>query len=242
MIDEKFIKTWDPGNSHNAYEIEYEDILKSVEAEKNSKEKSIKLLTFKRLYKWKTRNRSYHLIQTRKYEILYQKAFNDVITKLDDDKKIEILYKKENKPALLPGIRFAVASTILHFLFPKRFPIIDVRTISTLWDKGYLREFKSKESIKENLDGYLAYKKLILRIRDTYENITVRQIDRALFTYNEMKEKLIKIIKISKTLSLDDVKKTLNISNKKIISLISDLTEEFNENLRRLNDLKIKFT
>ena len=57
-----------------------------------------------------------------------------------------------------------------------------------------------------------------------------------------MKEKLIKIIKISKTLSLDDVKKTLNISNKKIISLISDLTEEFNENLRRLNDLKIKFT
>ena len=132
---------------------------------------------------------------------------------------------KEKKK--LSGILDPVASTILHFMYPDKFPIKDVRTVGTLRDKDLLGE---KVSYKD-------YRTEIFKIYDNCKGeFSLRQIDRALFTYNEKKELLISALEGKK--SIDDVAKHLIDPPERIIELIMDLENHFKEKLLKLNNLK----
>ena len=65
----------------------------------------------------------------------------------------------------------------------------------------------------------------------------MRKIDRALFTYNEKKELLIKVLEGER--SIDEVAKHLNDPQERIIELIKDLENHFKGRLLDLYDLKL---
>jgi len=67
---------------------------------------------------------------------LYESAFKEILN-LEDEEKIKF-YLETNERKKLLGILEPVASTILHFMYPDKFPIRDVRTVETLRDKGLL--------------------------------------------------------------------------------------------------------
>lgn len=77
------------------------------------------------------------------------------------------------------GIGAPVASTILHFTYPDRFPIIDFRTAEALYHFGLI------ESPKVSAKGYAAFRDAILDIRKRHDRWSLRQIDMALFAYDK---------------------------------------------------------
>ncbi len=83
----------------------------------------------------------------------------------------------------LHGVGAPVASTILHFTYPDRFPIIDVRTAETLYHLGYI------ESPKVSAKRYAAFRDAIRRIQGQCPQYSLRQIDMALFAYDKKRPK-----------------------------------------------------
>ena len=77
------------------------------------------------------------------------------------------------------GIGAPVASTILHFTYPDRFPIIDFRTAEALYHFGLIA------SPRVSAKGYAAFREAILDIRKRHERWSLRQIDMALFAYDK---------------------------------------------------------
>ena len=220
MINSKFIKNWIPDDKDNQEEDEYKNILKIIQDQALHIDKE----TFTSLYDWKAKRSKKYLEVEKNYK-LYESAFKE-ISDLKDEEKIKFyMGTKERKK--LPGILEPVASTILHFMYPDKFPIKDVRTVGTLRDKGLLT---GKVSYNE-------YRKVILEIRENCgEEFDLRQIDRALFTYNEKKDLLIRVFEGKK--SIDDVKKHLIDPQERLMELIMDLENHFKEKLLKLNNLK----
>lgn len=156
----------------------------------------------------------------------YISAFKE-ISDLDDEEKINF-FKETKRRKKLPGILEPIASTILHFKYPDKFPIIDVRTVGTLRDKGLLRT---------KTISYNDYREEIFEIfKKCKGEFNLRKIDRALFTYNEEKQKLLRVLEGKK--SIDDVAKRLLIPQERKMELIRDLEKDFKEKLEKLNDLK----
>jgi len=139
-IDSVFIEKWEKEYSE-ADEKKYIKILNLV---KNELENitGISLSTFKELYTWKTRGRSYNYIIEKEYETIYNENIK-ISIELPDDKKIYILDG-------MPGVRIAVASTILHFIYPNQFPIIDVNTINALKKLGYYKPDEKIGKLRDN--------------------------------------------------------------------------------------------
>jgi hypothetical protein len=77
------------------------------------------------------------------------------------------------------GIGAPVASTILHFTYPDRFPIIDFRTAEALYHFGLI------ESPRVSAKGYATFREAILDIRERHDRWSLRQIDMALFAYDK---------------------------------------------------------
>ena len=216
MIKKEFIKRWIPDDSKNKYEQQYNELKDQVKIE-ISTSKTLKEETFQENYKWKTRNRSQkHLDPNRK---IYTEAISKLVNELDIEKKIEIIEE-------LDGIRFPVASTVLHFIYPEDFPIIDVRTVKALWDKGM---FKTKPG--DNIKDYMIYREKIMKIRDTCKDFSLREIDRALFTYNEKREVLSRMIDEKKKINILGVENKLKISHILTEELINDLKDEYQDKL-----------
>ncbi len=216
MIKKEFIKRWIPDDSKNKYEQQYNELKDQVKIE-ISTSKTLKEETFQEIYKWKTRNRSQkHLDPNRK---IYTEAISKLVNELDIEKKIEIIEE-------LDGIRFPVASTVLHFIYPEDFPIIDVRTVKALWDKGM---FKTKPG--DNIKDYMIYREKIMKIRDTCKDFSLREIDRALFTYNEKREVLSRMIDEKKKINILGVENKLKISHILTEELINDLKDEYQDKL-----------
>ena len=219
MINSRFIKNWIPDDKDNPEEDEYKDILKIIQGQDLRIDKE----TFQKLYDWKAR-RSKKYLDLNNYK-LYESAFKE-ISDLEDEEKIKF-YMKTKERKKLSGILDPVASTILHFMYPDKFPIKDVRTVGTLRDKDLLGE---KVSYKD-------YRAEIFKIYDNCKGeFSLRQIDRALFTYNEKKELLLRVLEGKK--SIDDVAKHLIAPQKRIMELIMDLENHFKEKLLKLNNLK----
>lgn len=89
------------------------------------------------------------------------------------------------------GFGVPVASTILHYIFPDRFPIIDIRTAEALYINS-----KIKSPDRSDYRIYDQFRSAIIEIvRKT--GCSLHQIDRALFAYHRdvLQHKLNEIFK-----------------------------------------------
>ncbi len=219
MINGNFIKNWIP-NKENPDEIEYKNILRTIQEQ----DLYIDWDIFERIYDWKA-SRSKNYLDKKNKE-LYISAFKE-ISDLKDEEKINF-FKETKQRKKLPGILEPIASTILHFMYPDKFPIRDVRTVGTLRDKGLLRRKKI---------SYNDYRAEILKIyKNCKREFSLRQIDIALFTYNTQKELLLRVLEGKK--SLTDIPINLINPQERKMELIMDLENNFKEKLVKLNDLK----
>jgi hypothetical protein len=81
----------------------------------------------------------------------------------------------------LDGVRVPVASTILHFAFPERYPIMDVRAAATLrraglWHRDDARSFTTK--------GWLEYVRVMRRHSRSLQ-VHLRDLDKALWAFDK---------------------------------------------------------
>jgi len=95
----------------------------------------------------------------------------------------------------LPGVGIPVASTILHFMYPKDFPIVDFRTIEVL-QKGDYSLDKEMDYSRETSRGYCEFREVILGIAKKYTEGDIRKVDKALFAYHKLYFNSVKKIKI----------------------------------------------
>jgi len=246
-----FFEKWDPyfhlevKDINNNYEKRYYELITIVQEEINLN-KTISKETFEEIYKWKTRNRSKHWIEKKvrdydKFVNTFQKDITNVLA-VDESEKIKIL--------LRTGIKRPIASTYLHFIYNhlsyeeigvQGYPIIDVNTIDTLWDKfGLLKEFQSKNWILSHAEGYNEYRALILKINDEYKDIDLREIDRALFNYNIKKIEFLRLINKNAKLNTSEILDRLNIKKTLLIELIDDSIETLIEDLKIVEEKEVK--
>jgi len=91
---------------------------------------------------------------------LYAQTKNEKMSILDD----------------LYGIGIVTASTILHFIYPSEFPIMNIRVVETLLELGSLKDDT------RSIENYALFCKVINDISQTYR-YEFRDIDKALFEY-----------------------------------------------------------
>ena len=178
-IDSAFIEYWEPKyECTESDQPEYEAIITSVGKELQNL-RTIRLDTFRRIVNWKSA-RSRGLIKWDQFN-RYQRAFSEIMN-MEHDKRFEILNA-------FSGIGPPMASVVLHFMFPETYPIYDIRTVETLNYFGY---FRSKTVSKGR---YAEFCGALKEIKDNVGNYTLREIDRALFSFH--KQELGKVLKVT---------------------------------------------
>jgi thermostable 8-oxoguanine DNA glycosylase len=169
-IDDPFIAKW-----HSRYdeiehdEEEYQKIIEQVKVD-IADGGTISYETTKRLLKWKKARRATNFIldSFAKFDEAIRKG-----RKEPECTKLQILDD-------LPGIGVPVGSTFLHFMYPDKFLIMDVRTVEVLYTSGYIK-FKSRDAKR-----YLAFRDVIFSIHRQSPGWNLRQIDRALFAFHKI--------------------------------------------------------
>ena len=175
VIDDEFIAEWHPRYDESEHdERMYQSLVKKVQ-EEVSELRTISRPTFKQIYEWKAARAKRH-VQWKKFQ-MYDAALRRVLRK-SDDRKAETLVG-------LPGLRMPVASTILHFIYPKRFPIVDYRTVETLQHFDCLDKSRSRYFFRDTIAGYRVFQRVMLNIARQRQKWSLRQIDRALFAYHK---------------------------------------------------------
>lgn len=169
-IDHSFICTWHPKYDEIANdEDEYKTLIALTMSEVQERG-TLSKSTFVRILDWKS-PRVKGIVKLNEFSI-YARTIGAAYN-ADDAEKLEILLG-------LHGIGAPVGSTLLHFIYPDLFPIIDVRTVETLYYAG---------RIKSNSTAFLHYapfRSEMLKIVEENATFTLRQIDRALFAYHKM--------------------------------------------------------
>jgi hypothetical protein len=169
-IDFDFISKWNPKYDVIANdEIEYGNLVSLVK-EDIGKKRTISKETFIRILNWKS-PRVKGIANLAKFSI-YEKGIADA-HRAEENQKLIVLLQ-------LYGIGAPVGSTILHFMYPNIFPIIDIRTAETLHCAGRI------ESRLTSLVHYPAFKSEILKINRDNPCFSLRKIDRALFAYHKI--------------------------------------------------------
>jgi len=248
-VPKLFFENWDPYFDLSIKDIddkdekEYYALIPKVQEEITSNN-TITRETFERIYKWKTRNRSKHWIEKKvsNYNSFLKNFINDItnVLKIPEKEKIAKL--------LRTGIKIPIASTYLHFIYNnvlsvemalEGYPIIDVNTVETIWDKfALLKEFKSKNWILTHTEGYNSYRELIIKINRKYEDLNLRQIDRAFFNYNVKKTEFLRLITKDKGLDHKDIMSQLNIKEKILNELIKDSVNHLKKDLKLIKKKK----
>lgn len=179
VIDCAFIEKWHPlydcpkvGND----EKEYKDLIDDV-AEVMSQTGTISEVIFKKIYNWKAA-RALHYVDLTKFDN-YKKVIKQATAHA-----LENPEKTLNELDNLNGIGIPVASTILHFIYPKVFPVVDFRTIEVLQAAGYLD--KSISYYRDSSRGYSDFRRVILDIAQKYSKGDIRKVDKALFAYHKL--------------------------------------------------------
>ena len=114
-IDYNFIEQWEPKYDEiESDEGEYLSLIESVNEDVKT-QKLISLKTFERIINWKS-PRAKGTIKWGNFDI-YHEAFRKILDPRYPDKMRLLLP--------LPGIGAPVASTILHFIFPQIFPLMN---------------------------------------------------------------------------------------------------------------------
>lgn len=183
-IDDTFIEKWHP--RYDEIEDDEEKYRMTIIKVSNefSQKGTISKETFIDILNWKA-PRVKGIVKLNEFDI-YEKAFRKCF-KAPNEEKLAILVK-------LYGIGIPVASTMLHFMYPQSFPIMDIRTVETLYHAGYI------ESKARDQKRYIPFRSAILTIANNCPRWSLRQIDRALFAYHkiELAPKNIKTTKKSK--------------------------------------------
>ncbi len=153
-------------------EREYRNILEIISSDIKNKG-TLKKSTFIRILDWKTTRVKgiVNLANFKEYARNIKKCLRDSYS---DEEKLAIL---DN----LRGIGVPVASTILHFIFPKTFPIMDIRTVEVLHLGQYI------ESDKRDQKRFVPFRNEIKKIQKKYPNWSLREIDKALFAYHKIR-------------------------------------------------------
>lgn len=96
----------------------------------------------------------------------------------DEQIKIESLIGQKGG---LKGVGYPVASTILHFAFPEKYPILDFRVLESL---SLLESFNWKKPSSYNFKFWWKY---CMKIRDIAHNcnLDIRTVDKALWQYSK---------------------------------------------------------
>ncbi len=168
-IDDAFIEKWQKIFTSSPRDLaSYDELALRVRTD-IEKYGCITKPTFIRLINWKS-PRIRPIFESRGYE-KYRQAIKKCLAAEDHD-KMAILDDAY-------GIGAPVASTILHFIYPDRFPIIDFRTAEALYHFGRI------ESPKVSAKRYAAFREAILDIRKQHSGWSLRQIDMALFAFDK---------------------------------------------------------
>jgi thermostable 8-oxoguanine DNA glycosylase len=173
-IDDAFIEKWHPKYDEFGDDVEedYKTIIAKISNELSRKGTMLKD-TFIDILNWKA-PRLKGIVRLNEFDT-YEKAFLKCF-KAPNDEKLAILDE-------LYGIGVPVASTILHFMYPQSFPIMDIRTAETLYYAGYIRS-KARDQ-----KCYIFFQSTILTIAKDHPKWSLRQIDRALFAYHKNHKK-----------------------------------------------------
>lgn len=170
VIDDSFIKKWDPRYDETEDDEEdYKRILLSV-AKDIKKLDTLSKDVFVNLLIWKT-PRLKGIVKLNGFNS-YAEAIKRCLG-VPEDQRLKVLDD-------LYGIGVPFASTILHFIYPDEFPIMDIRTVEVLYAGGYI---KSKV---RDAQRYPNFKTTIFSIQKKYPVWTLRQIDRALFAFHKI--------------------------------------------------------
>ena len=193
-----FIKEWE--QKHYKCDKDYEDEGEYQKLVQLTNDDVTKLgivseKTLKRILKWKDkRERVDRKVNWIKYDTIYAPRFQCIISeRILDHHKLLILIWDEDKLNKLPvtagklgnirgkaeGFGPPVASTILHFISPDRFPIIDIRTAEVMY---FADRIKSPNRNDYRL--YEPFRMAILGISGK-PNCSLHVIDRALFAYHK---------------------------------------------------------
>ncbi len=172
VIDDSFISKWHPKYDElENDEKEYCDLIVKV-SEELSKGDTLSKDVFISILNWKSPRVKGKIRDDFEH---YSKGIKQAIN-APENQKIEILDD-------LYGIGIPVASTVLHIIYPKIFPIVDFRTVEVLKRAGYFN--KSMYFYRNTLNGYDIFRAKIKDIANQNPNWNLRQIDRALFAYHK---------------------------------------------------------
>ena len=170
-IMKEFIKKWSPlydEPSIGGDEPDYKDILNKVQEELKTN-KTLTKDTFTNIIEWKS-PRAKGKVDWNNFQF-YQTAIQ-YVPKVPDELKLSLLCG-------LDGVGLPVGSTILHFMYPDTFPIVDYRVTEVLHDAGLLPSYTISDK------AYRKYKAAIEElVKQTGCNI--RTIDRALFSFPKL--------------------------------------------------------
>lgn len=179
QVNDGFIRHWGPRYDEIADdELDYQNLIQSV-IEEVQNGRSISRDTFWRIYNWKA-PRSRHHVQWDNFNI-YDNAFRNVLQLPDEQNELKVMVLDN-----LPGIGIPVASTILHFMYPNFFPIVDFRTVEALQNLNCLDNVRPFYYFRDRLNGYMIFRGVILDISQQYPHWNLRQIDRALSAYHKI--------------------------------------------------------
>ena len=169
-IDDRFIEKWScKFNAGARGEERYLHIISKVNAEIRNKG-NLSKRTFIEIIDWKS-PRVRPIFEKGDYRT-YKKGITRSLLESDDDKLPTLME--------LRGIGAPIGSAILHFIYPDRFPVMDIRTCEALYHLGYIQS-KARDEKR-----YPAFRKAILGIQQRHGRWSLRQIDKALFAYHKL--------------------------------------------------------
>jgi hypothetical protein len=192
-----FIKKWE--QKHYKCDKDYEDEGEYQKLVQLTNDDVTKLgivseKTLRRILKWKDkRERVERKVNWGKYDSVYAERFRLIISEgISDHHKLLILIWDEDKLNKLPvtagklenirgkaeGFGPPVASTILHFIFSDRFPIIDIRTAEVMYFADRI-----KSTNRNDYRLYDPFRSSVLQISEN-TGYSVHKIDRAIFAFH----------------------------------------------------------
>lgn len=152
------------------YDKNYKQKSKKTEDRMKSLLKNQRYLTRKNLITigdWKAPRARRHYSNNRNHKVRKISKFS--FSTRDEKARIESLDS-------LRGVGYPMASTILHFAFPYRYPIMDFRVI---------RSLGLKQPSTYKFDFWKGYCKKIQAISKKY-SLPIRTVDKALWKYDEL--------------------------------------------------------
>lgn len=122
---------------------------------------------FLRLCCWKSQRPKRHYIKNNELEITEVTRIS--FSTSNEKERIEALLN-------LQGVGYPVASAILHFAFPEKYTILDFRVLESLdWEQPSYYSFKFWEKYCHKI-----------RELSIYYDVSIRMIDKALWTYSKL--------------------------------------------------------